>query len=325
MVQFRWEMATIVGFMILPRIVLNTVATEDETVHCRNCGAAVSYHYCAVCGQETKLHVPSATEFVHEFITHYVAFEGKLWQSLRLLVTSPGKLTGEYLAGRRARYIQPLRLYLTFSILFFALFKFGGFEVVSNGEAPPTRESHATSGKGAGAKADLERELKAEMSSEGISGDIPLHNMIAGWSPRAAASIKKFDALPDAEKNKIYQRAFFSYAPYGMFLLLPLFAFYLKLLYLGSGRRYGEHLLFALHSNAFAFLMIGLIMVLDIAPVRTLLVGWLMLYLPLAMQRVYGGRRWLSGLRWVTLGVLHIVSLFVAVILSTFVMAMISN
>ncbi|UUZ46847.1 hypothetical protein LP420_24115 [Massilia sp. B-10] len=46
--------------------------------------------------------------------------------------------------------------------------------------------------------------------------------------------------------------------PYAMFCLMPLFALYLKLLYLGSGRRYGEHLLFALHSNAFAFAMFGL-------------------------------------------------------------------
>ena len=43
------------------------------------------------------------------------------FQTLRLLIARPGALTVEFLAGRRARYISPVRLYLTCSLLFFAL------------------------------------------------------------------------------------------------------------------------------------------------------------------------------------------------------------
>jgi hypothetical protein len=98
---------------------------------------------------------------------------------------------------------------------------------------------------------------------------------------------------------------------------------FLKLLYLGSGRRYGEHLLFALHTNAFAFLMVGLIMVVPSALVRTGLVAWLTLYLPFAMQRVYGGYRALTALRWLVLIVLHVASL-VTVVLSTYAVAILA-
>jgi hypothetical protein len=87
---------------------------------------SVSGNFCQQCGQETVLHPPSTGEFVHEFIGHYVALEGKLWKTLKLLILRPGKLTLQYLAGRRVRYIQPLRVYLTFSLIFFALFKFMG-------------------------------------------------------------------------------------------------------------------------------------------------------------------------------------------------------
>ena len=73
-----------------------------DAPQCRNCGTAAPLKYCANCGQETRLHVPSAREFIHEFVTHYIAIEGKLWRTLKLMLFKPGCLTTEYLAGRRA-------------------------------------------------------------------------------------------------------------------------------------------------------------------------------------------------------------------------------
>jgi hypothetical protein len=297
---------------------LNTAALEQDTVHCRNCGAVVDYHFCAVCGQETKLHLPSAGEFLHEFITHYVALEGKLWQSLWLLLRKPGMLTAEYLAGRRARYIQPLRLYLTFSVLFFALFKWSGYSVVTIGEPPPAAR-HIPAGDAPAVAAPRAKEIGKSTTGSG-SG---LQDRITSWNPAWAAKIEKFDAMSNDEQRRIYTNAFFGSAPYAMFCLMPVFALFLKLLYLGSGRRYGEHLLFALHTNAFAFLMVGLVMVVPSALVRTALVAWLALYLPFAMQRVYGGYRGLTALRWLVLIMLHVLCLMAAV-LSTYVLAILA-
>ncbi|MGO4382104.1 DUF3667 domain-containing protein [Pseudoduganella sp. RAF53_2] len=65
-----------------------------------------------MCGQEARLHPLSLLEFLHEFVGHYVALEGKLWGSITRLLFHPGLLTNEYLAGRRKRYVEPLRLYL---------------------------------------------------------------------------------------------------------------------------------------------------------------------------------------------------------------------
>ena len=80
---------------------------------CRNCGTQAPLKFCPECGQETALHPPTLGEFLHEFVGHYVALEGALWRTLRLLLTRPGRLTREYLEGRRRRYVLPLRLYLT--------------------------------------------------------------------------------------------------------------------------------------------------------------------------------------------------------------------
>jgi hypothetical protein len=78
--------------------------TELAPAACRNRGAAAGGRFCSECGQETAMHPPSAWEFVHEFIGHYIALEGALWHTLAALVR-PGKLTNEYFAGRRRRYV----------------------------------------------------------------------------------------------------------------------------------------------------------------------------------------------------------------------------
>jgi hypothetical protein len=99
-------------------------ANAAAAVHplaCRNCEAPLmpAYAYCPQCGQETHDAPPHFFEFLHEFIHHYVALEGTLWKSLWLLLVHPGKLTLEYLAGRKNRYVWPLRLFLTLSFVFF--------------------------------------------------------------------------------------------------------------------------------------------------------------------------------------------------------------
>jgi hypothetical protein len=263
----------------------------DTIANCPNCGAAVSYHYCAVCGQETALHVPSAGEFLHEFIGHYVALEGKLWQTLNLLVFKPGKLTADYLAGRRARYVAPLRLYLTLSLLFFALFKFANVELIHFDQ--PTAEEQRT-------------------ATRFDPGNTRVH-LFGYESDALTAKMQRYQRMDGAGKSRIIADAFYNYSPYALFALMPLFAGWLKLLYAGSRRRYGEHLLFALHSNAFAFLMLMIIAVVPWGPVKFLLGLWMVAYLPIAMQRVYGGGKWLTRLRWLMLIVLHLASVVAAI------------
>lgn len=92
---------------------------------CPNCGDALrpSDRFCSHCGQDTANHPPTLWEFIHEFATHYVALEGALWRTLKALVFHPGFLTTEYLAGRRMRYVLPLRLLLTLGFVFFLLAK----------------------------------------------------------------------------------------------------------------------------------------------------------------------------------------------------------
>src|SRR5262245_28708775 len=94
---------------------------EPPLDSCRNCGAHATGHFCPNCGQETRLALPTFAAFMREAAGRYVALDGRLWRTLFALVARPGFLTGEYLSGRRKRYIRPARLFLVLYLLLFAV------------------------------------------------------------------------------------------------------------------------------------------------------------------------------------------------------------
>jgi hypothetical protein len=298
---------------------------HEASAHCHNCGAETSGNFCALCGQETILHMPSAAEFLHEFVGHYVALESKLVGSLGRLLFRPGALTNEYIAGRRVRYVQPLRLYLSLSILFFAIIKLGhpsllGSDVdtsqplvVLHGAAD-AEKGGATSPKSV-KPAALKPAAKPDAATTDSDDDDK--DELMPWMekklPWIAHRFKHFSALDRAEQQRTVAEGFFHYAPYAVFCMMPFFALYMKVLYLGSGRRYGEHLLFALHTNAFAFLMLAVFALSPWGWARALLMLWTLAYLPLAMRRVYRRGRFATLWRWLLLMTAYSLTLLLAI------------
>lgn len=107
-----------------------------RTERCLNCGAELSGEYCHQCGQKkVHRHAFSLKHFfghlLHEF-THLDS--NKILKTLYALLFRPGLLTAEYLAGRKGSYINPIRIYLTFSALYF-LFAWGALYEVRGGGA----------------------------------------------------------------------------------------------------------------------------------------------------------------------------------------------
>lgn len=325
----------------------------DHSANCANCETPLTGHFCSNCGQEAVLHHASTREFLHEFIGHYVALEGKLWGSLKRLILMPGELTNEYIRGRRVRYVQPLRMYLTFSVLFFALLKF-----TSDGDTHvDTKQSvgqniAATTIKAAGkpqdagseesksaardaladvmnemAKEDAKSDIRAakaehtaEQKSEQDSTDMNINeeyidNKLSDL-PLLRRQWHALNRLPPEEQVKVLKNGMNHYAPYAIFLLMPVFALLLKVLYLGSGRRFGEHMLFALHTNAFAFLMFSVILLAHFGLAQFALWCWLIGYLPWAMRRVYHSSRFGTFLRWAVLMLFYLIALTLAVLIS---------
>ncbi|MEO6523412.1 MAG: DUF3667 domain-containing protein [Mucilaginibacter sp.] len=86
---------------------------------CLNCGSELQGHYCHTCGQE-NLHVKEPFwHFLSHSISHYFHFDSKFFGTLKPLLTQPGQLTLDYLAGRRMRYLHPVCMYIFVSIIYF--------------------------------------------------------------------------------------------------------------------------------------------------------------------------------------------------------------
>ncbi len=102
--------------------------SEDEvpsegggSTACPNCGNPLVGAYCAACGQKNQPLQQPLHRFIQQAFTEYVGLDGRLWRTLGYLLFRPGRLTVEYLEGRRTRFLRPLRIYLTATILFFFL------------------------------------------------------------------------------------------------------------------------------------------------------------------------------------------------------------
>jgi Protein of unknown function (DUF3667) len=93
---------------------------------CYNCGAALHGRYCADCGQEARPLNPNLRDVVREAAHEFLEVDGRIFRSVRRLFLSPGYLTKEAFAGRRAHWTSPVRLYLTFSLIYFAIMALGG-------------------------------------------------------------------------------------------------------------------------------------------------------------------------------------------------------
>jgi len=264
---------------------------------CRNCGSASPGNFCPQCGQETSLHPPSLWEFAHEFLTHYVALEGPLWRTLRLLVLRPGDLTREFLAGRRRRFIPPLRLYLSASFLFFALSQVLG---PMNLEVPqgPEREKKLAEVRESLKDSQIDINL-GETAGVGKSPAITIkgrRGITECLQPGSGCNgIERLIARPvvhmqnDPQFREHFGERMRHAAPYAMFLLLPVFALLANIAYRKRKMYYGEHFVFALHLHAFWFLLSLVSLPLPDA-VTDFTSLWMAGYAVWALRRVYGGR-----------------------------------
>lgn len=92
---------------------------EDKT--CLNCGHIVEERFCAHCGQENiEPKQPFHYLFTH-FIEDFTHYDGQFWKTIKYLLFNPGKLTKEYLAGKRQLYVAPVKLYIFISFITFFL------------------------------------------------------------------------------------------------------------------------------------------------------------------------------------------------------------
>ena len=267
-------------------------APQSAARRCLNCGAVLTGRYCTNCGQAADVHVPSTRELLHEALEGITHSDSRLWRTLYLLWFKPGKLTLEFVAGRRASYLPPFRLYLILSIIFFLAasyshtqVKFVQFDtaakVVQFESAPVTSQPECDKLNGTAFAAKL------------FGRD---------WAPRIKHACNE---IARDNGTSLFHVAVGT-APKAMFIFLPLVAFLNMLLYWRPRHKYAEHLLFFLHVHAFFFSVMALVVLVaeaadawpalsSAASLAGLLLWSLPVYTIFAMRRMFG-RSWMRTL-----------------------------
>lgn len=143
--------------------------------NCLNCGAELRGQYCGTCGQRARGRLISLWELLQDAFGDLFEIDSRLWRTLTPLLIRPGRLTRDYLEGKRARYMPPFRMYLVLSVIFFVVAFFNPqddlsllFEAAPEPTAEETAEEAAeTAEKREEVEAEL-NEVLNDLAEEGI-------------------------------------------------------------------------------------------------------------------------------------------------------------
>lgn len=310
--------------------------------NCLNCNAEVHGRFCQVCGQENIETKESVWHLISHFFKDITHFDGKFFSTLKYLFTKPGFLSNEYMIGRRASYVNPIRLYIFTSAFFFLIF-FSFMKVDKNMIINDVKMKGKTFSQveildslafdaytkdvnkedGNVVKPMTRAEFKHYFDSAVIKGKVHFTNtdykskaeydsvLRAGkkkhnWFQRQL--IYKEIELNEKYSNeggniyKEYLNILLHSLPQMFFILLPLFALILKLLYIRrKDYYYVNHIIFSIHFYIFWFITMLVMFGLGelnarlnwtaITIIEVIMGFGILFYLYKAMRRFYRQRR----------------------------------
>lgn len=249
-----------------------------STGRCLNCDAPLSGPFCSSCGQRAVPPNPTVSELTNDAWQELSGYDGRILATLRGLLR-PGQLTQEYVAGRRAHYLPPLRVYLTVSVLYFVV-----------ASAAPTTIDGAPVRTG-GLRIEVPEMAPGAMSEEDRA---QLQTALAEAPGILRPMLQSLLDDPAGFRARV-----FAILPRVSFVMLPVFAGIVSLFY--RRRAFPTALVFAAHLYSFMFAVMSVVELMKFtgsanAAVGTAILAMVLLavYALVAFRRVYGGA-------WVTI------------------------
>ena len=244
---------------------------------------------------------------IAELFDDLFQLDSRLSRTLYALVFNPGRITVEYLAGRRAGYIPPVRLYLVISFLFFVILPFLGLSHTSNeaedaslAEEEPIVEITIAESPLVENQSSEQVEAEEAESVDDSTSTIDLGFLTPEENEALMRILKeqfrKAIALYEDDPEEASSRLL-ELISIMMFFLLPVFAGCLKILYLGKNRYYAKHLLLVVHNHCFLYIGLSVQDLLNltrgsdyalIADFSNFIIYlWLAIYFYMSLKRVY--------------------------------------
>ena len=209
-------------------------------VHCVGCGATVTGRYCVDCGERTEPHDYSMRHLAEEFVETTAHVDGRVFASMRSLLTRPGQLAADYLAGRRKTQMGPVQMFVVCNVIYFLVL-------------PLALQMPFTS--------------TLRMQTENRPWRVMATRMVEAKLAGRHEDIKDYAAHFD-EAAHLQGHSL-------VMLMVPLFAIGVWSLHLRARRYYGEHLVFSFYVIGFLLLWMAVVTV-PISQIYRLglLAGW---------------------------------------------------
>lgn len=280
------------------------VAAEEtgknpEQKNCLNCGAPLHGTFCHDCGQKNLPRRQDIGDFIINFVSSFYSFESKFFKTFGFLLFKPGRIINDYNAGKRESYYHPARMYVFLSFIFFLVLSF-----------VPDEDKININQDGKELSSEEKRQVldSVRVNLDSLNFKVPSGNWTnsSSWGsddPKTIAEYDSIESLKPVDKRdgsiercftekfiklreengddgkvilKSFLNSFLENIPRMIFLLLPIFALILKLIYVRRDFYYSEHLVFSVLFYDFMYLIgaVGLL---------CSMVGWL---------------DWISGLLW---------------------------
>jgi hypothetical protein len=292
----------------------------EKSDKCLNCGADLNPgdRYCHHCGQKNLSSRLGLKELISQFLTDYFAIDSTLWKTLRLLFFKPGKLTKEFIEGKRKRYVPPFRLYIFLSFIYFFSLALSTDPLNSGGE-PYFSLNPDEGNSGLTLNIDSTISNQADRDTSLIRITEPTENDSLASGERSP--IQEFFVSQANKVNKnpdLFINSLFRQISVAMFFLLPVFGGLLKLFHFKREPYYVSHLVHSVHIHSFLFALF------TISMAENLVTNWFgvgggalvsFVYLCLSLKNVYGQKLWIVLLKAILLAILYFIFLTVALII----------
>lgn len=281
---------------------------------CLNCGTPLIGSHCHNCGQTTHVH-RTLGAFFHDLLHGVFHFEGKIWRTLPLLILRPGRLTREYIDGRRASYVSPLALFLFSVFIMFAVIQqtAGDLGVGKDGQAA-INVGMSKGSQEVEKSLSASRAKRAELAAKG--GDTGALDTEIAQQERALAAMRRLggeklastgfsildDVIDEAQSNpKLVLYKMQSHAYKYSWALVPISVPFLWLLFPFSRRFHlYDHTVFVTYSLSFMTLLFSAGMIVSAIGAASV-AGLLTLVPPIHMYKqlrgTYGASRFGALLR----------------------------
>ncbi len=294
---------------------------------CLNCGESLKPedNYCPVCGQLNDDPNIPFKDLVYDFLSNYFSLDSRFSRSILPFLFRPGYLTNRFIEGKRVSYANPIRLYLIVSVIYFFLLSVVATDVTETYSSMQSNTTEEFIQMMDSTDREEFKRVQEESSGKLIQMDFGEDSLDNSKFENAWQKYQKLKKSDDLSTNELTDKVItedFSWweariirqfikidnsdvtsvtayliknASIMMFVLLPIFALALKLVYIRRKNfLYFHHLIHSIHLHSFAFFIFSLIPLMDLvwgvdidAPALILFVVYIFFSLKMVYRQGY--------------------------------------